>query len=141
MSPSSRLFAPRPHLASSSPEFVTEHSPFAGEEGGDLLKIDVAFPSSRVALELDGPTHFVQTLQKKDNNVGGGGGNKTSNNEEGGSRARVPDGPTRAKGRLLKSLGWKVLKLSYVGHMDMKRRGTWEKVMGRELDKVGVERG
>jgi hypothetical protein len=71
--------------------FETEVTPFDNREGGNLLKIDIAWKKEKVALELDGPSHFL-------------------------SPSNEIDGPTKAKKRLLKSLGWKVLNMSYLQH-------------------------
>lgn len=71
--------------------FKTEISPFDNREGGNLLKIDIAWKKEKVALELDGPSHFLSPSNER-------------------------DGPTKAKNRLLKSLGWKVLNVSYMLH-------------------------
>ena len=99
-------------------------SPFAGEEGGELLKIDIAFEKERVALELDGPTHFLKSLEEKG---------------EGEEPRR--DGPTKAKTRLMESLRWQVFRHSYLSNMKLKRmpeekrREFWVK----ELGVFGVE--
>lgn len=71
--------------------FDAQASPWAGDgdakEGG-LFPIDIAWKEERVALELDGPTHFLT-----------GGGKR--------------DGPTKAKSLLLKELGWTVERLAW----------------------------
>ncbi|GMH50254.1 hypothetical protein TrRE_jg12323 [Triparma retinervis] len=67
--------------------FEREVSPFEGDEGGELLKIDIAWVDKKVALELDGPSHFLKSAKT-------------------GKEGRR-NGPTEAKKRLLKSLGWK----------------------------------
>jgi very-short-patch-repair endonuclease len=63
--------------------------------------VDVAFPSLRVAVEVDGPSHRGQAAQKKD----------------------------RKKARLLRSLGWRIyrctneqLRTNYDGTIDRLRR-------------------
>ena len=104
--------------------FRREMSPFAGSEGGELLKIDIAFEKERVALELDGPFHFLKFLKKK------GEGEKPRR-----------DGSTKAKTRLLESLGWEVTRLGYLNNRKLKklpgkkRREFWVKKLG----KLGVE--
>ncbi|GMI49153.1 hypothetical protein TrCOL_g7717 [Triparma columacea] len=72
--------------------FETEVTPFDNREGGNLLKIDIAWKKEKVALELDGPSHFLSPSNER-------------------------NGPTKAKKRLLKSLGWKVLNMSYLQNM------------------------
>ncbi|GMH72334.1 hypothetical protein TrRE_jg11238 [Triparma retinervis] len=54
--------------------FEREVSPFEGDEGGELLKIDIAWVDKKVALELDGPSHFLKVVQD-----GKGGKKKRSN--------------------------------------------------------------
>ena len=104
--------------------FKREVSPFAGEEGGELLKIDIAFEKERVALELDGPFHFLKSLEEK------GKGDEPRR-----------DGPTKAKTRLMESLRWQVFRHSYLSNMKLKRmpeekrREFWVK----ELGVFGVE--
>jgi hypothetical protein len=101
--------------------FEREVSPFEGPEGGELLKIDIAWVDKKVALELDGPSHFL----------------KSSKTGKEGRR----NGPTEAKKRLLKSLGWKVRRLDWkidrkLQKMNEKeRRAFWEKSFGNLLGK------
>ena len=103
---------------------TTEVSPYAACEGGELLKIDIAFEKERVALELDGPTHFLKSLKKK----------------AAGEKPRR-DGKTKAKTRLMKSLGWQVARLSWLNSIKIgarseeRRREFWVKKLG----KFGVE--
>ena len=91
--------------------FKREASPFAGDEGGELLKIDIAFEKEQVALELDGPTHFLKSLEVKWK----------------GEEPRW-DGPTKAKTRLMESLGLDK-------RPEQERREFWVK----ELGGFGVE--
>ncbi|KAG8463146.1 hypothetical protein KFE25_011143 [Diacronema lutheri] len=72
-------------------------------DGGDgLLVVDMGCAASRVALEFDGPTHWVIDEQ---------------------SRTSHLDGPTRWKSTALRALGWRVLRL---GH------ATWERSRSSE---------
>mmetsp|Transcript_17625 Transcript_17625/g.44792 ORF Transcript_17625/g.44792 Transcript_17625/m.44792 type:complete len:261 (+) Transcript_17625:174-956(+) len=84
--------------------FEREVSPFEGVEGGELLKIDIAWRKDKVALELDGPTHFLTALR-------------------GGSSEIRLDGPSKAKTRLLESHGWSVHRLSYLDHIALDSKG------------------
>jgi len=96
--------------------FETEVSPFDNGEGGKLLKIDIAWKEEKVALELDGPTHFLSPSNKR-------------------------DGPTKAKKRLLKSLGWKVLNISYMQNREFEklREEEKKKALVVWLEKYGVK--
>merc|ERR1711981_860366 len=67
-------------------------------QGSELFKINIAWCREKVALELDGPWHYLKKLGK------GGSGSEI------GER----DGPTIAKERLLKRLGWRVISFSYL---------------------------
>ena len=99
--------------------FKREVSPFTRDEGGELLKIDIAFEKERVALELDGPSHFLKKFGEK------GEGEKPRR-----------DGPTKAKTRLMKSLGWKVMRFSWLSKIKLhkrpeeERREFWVKKLG-----------
>ena len=99
--------------------FEREVSPFEGDEGGELLKIDIAWVDKKVALELDGPSHFLKSAKT-------------------GKEGRR-NGPTEAKKRLLKSLGWKVRRLDWKVRVKLdkknekERRAFWEKSFGKLL--------
>ena len=75
-------------------------------------------------MELDGPSHFLTSLKKK------GEGEKPRR-----------DGPTKAKTRLMRSLGWQVARLGYLNGIKLskfpeeRRRAFWFKKLG----KFGVE--
>jgi len=99
--------------------FRREISPFAGEEGGELLKIDMAFEKEQVALELDGPSHFLKSMEEK-----------------GDGEEPRRDGQTSAKSRLMESLGWQVFRHGYLSDRKLnkmpeeKRREFWVKNLG-----------
>ena len=67
-------------------------------DGGGLFRIDIAFHEEKVAIELDGPENFVETVDG----------------------ARRPNGITEAKETLLRTLGWEVL------HYDWKVDQEWQ---------------
>ena len=69
-------------------------SPFEAIPG--LLPIDIACPDRMIAIECDGPYHYVSILGDEE------------------EIRRVEDGPTRAKRRLLQQLGWNVINLNLV---------------------------
>jgi len=54
--------------------------------------LDVALPSSRVAVEVDGPSHFLLPD---------------------GRGVRKPNGPTPLKRRLLAAAGWRVISVPF----------------------------
>ena len=66
-------------------------SPFQSTPG--LLAIDMACPDRMIAIEYDGPCHFVSI--------------------PGDSENLVENGPTKAKRRLLQQLGWAVINLNW----------------------------
>jgi hypothetical protein len=72
------------------------------DHDGDFMAIDMGCKERKIAVENDGHTHF---LRDANGNVVG------------------EDGPTRAKERLLRRLGWKVVKIS---NINFRRKG-WEK--------------
>ncbi|KAI2514298.1 endonuclease [Fragilaria crotonensis] len=67
-------------------------SPFQFSPG--LLAIDMACPDRMIAIEYDGPNHYVSI--------------------PGDSEKRVENGPTKAKRRLLQQLGWVVINLNWM---------------------------
>ena len=62
------------------------------ERGADGYSLDLALPSSRIAIEVDGPFHF---LQPDDRGV------------------RKSNGPTLLKRRLLAAAGWRVISVPF----------------------------
>ena len=96
--------------------FETEVTPLDNREGGNLLKIDIAWKKEKVALELDGPSHFLSPSNER-------------------------DGTTKAKKRLLKSLGWKVRNMSYLQHRKYEKRSdeNKKKILVDWLKKCGVK--
>ena len=102
--------------------FEREVSPFSDGEGGNLLKIDIAWGNEMVGLELDGPTHFLKPIK-------------------GTEDTELPrDGPTKAKKRLLEALGWKVLRMSHWKKIEYDKLEDEEKmgIWANELGKSGV---
>ena len=68
-----------------------EVSPFEAAPG--MLSIDMACTDRKIAIECDGPSHYLTVLD--------------------GSGRSVENGSTKAKRRLLQKLGWKVLNLNW----------------------------
>ena len=78
--------------------FERQVSPFNDGEGGELFKIDLAWKGAgqgNVALELDGPSHFL------------------TRPDEGLESVGRRNGRTISKARLLRQLGWSVINFSY----------------------------
>ena len=114
--------------------FKREVSPFPRGEGGELLKIDIAFieKKERLALELDGPSHFLMPLEEEKYKV-----KKKKQNR---------DGPTKAKTRIMKSLGWKVSRHSYLKNMKVEEKSVserekfWIEKLGKYKVKPEIEK-
>ena len=66
-----------------------------------FLAIDMASPALKIAIEYDGPSHFLTTLNRPSTSLSG----QPSFGRE--------TGPTVAKRRLLSSLGWNVLNIPF----------------------------
>ncbi|PRW39115.1 RAP domain [Chlorella sorokiniana] len=62
--------------------------------GEPLLQVDIALPQLRIAVEADGPWHFIR-------------------NRAGPDGQPLLDGPTRARNRLLRHHGWHVVGVPY----------------------------
>ena len=54
--------------------------------------LDLAIPSSRIAIEVDGPSHFLLPDSQG---------------------VRAPNGPTKLKRRLLAAAGWRVISVPF----------------------------
>ena len=86
------------------------------EEG---YSVDLCLPAQRVAIEVDGPSHFLAAdhaaAQAGAEAAGGGGGRgEGGGGGEGGGAmggAWVPTGATLLKRRQLRALGWRVLPI------------------------------
>ena len=105
--------------------FKREVSPWEEEgEGGELFKIDIAWRREKVALELNGPWHYLKKLVK----------------DGAGSEIGGRDGPTIAKERLLKRLGWRVINFSYLQANEKHLMTTEEKeqLWGKLLGPLGI---
>jgi len=78
-----------------------EVSPDSSISGG-MLAIDFACPEQKIAIEFDGPSHFLKAV---------GSGKLTS----------IENGATKAKRRYLEQLGWTVINIDFRDHMQAKR--------------------
>ena len=88
-------------------------SPFQFAPG--LLAIDLACPNRMIAIECDGPSHYVSLIGDVEN--------------------QVEKGSTKAKRRLLRQLGWNVINLNWAEARQ--HRGSQEWVRGK-LTEAGV---
>ena len=85
-----------------------EHEREVSAVGGDLegfLSIDLACKKRRIAVECDGPSHFLKSLGSERLEGLEGGGR--------GGREGRENGQTVAKRRLLTQMGWKVVNIPY----------------------------
>ena len=78
------------HLAEVSPVTKESTSPLPG----GMLAIDIACRKQRVAIEFDGPSHFLREVGS-------------------GKVLEVENGASKAKRRFLERLGWKVVNIRY----------------------------
>jgi very-short-patch-repair endonuclease len=81
--------------------FEHERQVYPSKELGQMLSVDLACPIRKIAVELDGPTHFLSSGRE--------------------------NGRTIAKRRLLERLGWKVVNISYKHAKRMDSREFQEK--------------
>ena len=66
--------------------------------------LDLALPSSRVAVEVDGPSHFLLPDSRG---------------------VRKPNGPTLLKRRLLAAAGWRVISVPFYEWDGLSVKPTW----------------
>ena len=91
-----------------------EFSPFESFPG--LLSIDIACPDRMIAIECDGPSHYLSYVC--------------------GAEKNQENGPTKAKRRLLQELDWKVINSSW---MEASQHETSKEWIRAKLFKAGVE--
>ena len=98
-----------------------EASPFLSSNHGtaalEFWHIDCACRDRRIAIEFDGPTHYLRLA---------------------GSRrlAEIENGPTKAKRRFLKSLGWTVMNVSYLEWGDAGTREGKQELLKSKLESI-----
>ena len=97
-------------LASLRVSYATERMLESG------YSVDFSLPEQRVAIEVDGPSHFLSVAETGAETDGGGksGGGKDGGKGgggKGGGGAWVPTGATLLKRRQLRALGWRVLPI------------------------------
>ena len=92
-------------------EHENEVSPFvdieSGFSGGDeFMAIDMAHLKDRIAVEFDGPSHFIGL----------------------GKDGRVETGKTKMKSRILKRLGWKLIQIPWFEWKELNGKEKIDKV-------------
>jgi succinate dehydrogenase flavin-adding protein (antitoxin of CptAB toxin-antitoxin module) len=95
-------------------EHKNEVSPFIGNDktaifssgGNHFMAIDIANVKDRIAIEVDGPFHFLGF----------------------GNSGRVVNGRTKMKTRLLKNLGWRVVRIPWFEwqRLEGSKGGSWK---------------
>jgi RAP domain len=81
----------------------------------EILSIDIASLADKIAIEVDGPAHFINTIDRPVESAGFAkliNGKLEYQFSWNGDR-QVMNGPTALKHRLLSSLGWKVVHLPF----------------------------
>jgi len=95
-----------------------EVAPHASVSGG-MLAIDFACPDRSIAIEFDGPSHYLKALRTD---------NFTS----------IENGPTKAKRKYLQQLGWIVINLDYRDYTKVKQDGNAMQWIRRKLEDEGI---
>lgn len=95
-----------------------EVSPFALHDALDLWMIDCACRDRKIAIEFDGPSHFLRSAQSR-------------------RLADIENGPTKAKRRFLKGLGWTVINISYLDWTEAATRERKQDLLASRLISIG----
>jgi len=85
-----------------------------------MLAIDMACKKRKIAIEFDGPSHFM-----KDNKTG--------------DITRMENGATKAKRRFLERNGWTVININYQDWMEVDKKSMKKKFLRKTLIQAGVE--
>jgi len=96
-----------------------EVSPDSSPSGG-MLAIDFACPRGKIAIEFDGPSHFLKAV---------GSGKLTS----------TENGATKAKRRYLEQLGWTVINIDYRDYIQAKQASNEERWLREKLHAFGIQ--
>jgi hypothetical protein len=89
--------------------------PFLSFSSGGMLAIDMACRKQRVAVEFDGPFHFLRAVGS-------------------GKVLEIENGATKAKRRFLERLGWKVFTIRYFDWMTAKTKQEKKALVRRALN-------
>jgi len=96
-----------------------EVSPDAKTISGGMLAIDFACKKQKVAIEYDGPSHFLKTVGR-------------------GELSLTRNGPTKAKRRLLQQLGWTVINIDFRDRIEACRTSNEKQWLRTVLQEAGV---
>ena len=96
-----------------------EVSPDSKTSGG-MLAIDFACKERKIAIEFDGPSHYLKAVKS-------------------GELTSTENGATKAKRRFLKQLGWKVINIDYRDYDQAQRASKGEQWLREKLLASGVE--
>jgi hypothetical protein len=99
-----------------------EVSPVPNTDMGGMLAIDVACKEEKIAIEFDGPWHFLNEL----------GSGKVSQTE---------NGTTRAKRQFLENLGWTVINIDYRDWIKAKSSGNEKHWLRKKLSSCMLDDG
>jgi len=99
-----------------------EVSPLNATETGGMLAIDIACRKQKVAIECDGPSHFL---------IASGSGRFT----------RIENGPTKAKRLFLERSGWTVINLKYQDWIEAKTKSGEKLFVRNKLWEGGIDFG
>jgi hypothetical protein len=99
-----------------------EVSPLSNTSLGGMLAIDVACKEEKIAIEFDGPLHYLKEL---------GSGNVSL----------MENGTTRAKRRFLENLGWTVINIDYRDWTKNKSAGNEKHWLREKLSSCIPEEG
>jgi len=98
--------------------------------GGDMLAIDIACMERKIAVECDGPRHYLMAATVDDND-----------NEYGGrlTLTAKETGSTTSKRRVLQQLGWTVINLDYRDFMRAQNDNNVHDWLRGAMEAAGVE--
>jgi len=97
-------------------EMALEHGISVAPKPVEILSLDIANVEERIAIEVDGPAHFISRIDG--HSASRGGYSKFINGKleyqfVWNGEQQEMNGPTALKQRLLDSLGWKVIHLPF----------------------------
>ena len=99
-------------------EMANDHGINIAPKPVEILSIDIANVEDKIAIEVDGPAHYISRIDQPINPNAKDGYSKVINGKLeyqfvwNGDRQEI-NGPTALKHRLLRSLGWKVIPLPF----------------------------
>jgi ABC-type uncharacterized transport system auxiliary subunit len=94
-----------------------EVSPLGSDNASNFWSIDCACRDRKIAIEFDGPFHFLRLAGSRDH-------------------GKIENGPTKAKRRFLKSLGWKVINISHFEWQETRTREGRQNLLEKRLKSI-----